>query len=101
MEGKSLALVLKCPDHQEGPQTRSPDANPKHVGKRLTRRRLHRAADHVLGKSLDPVNLCGNVGLRSGIWGKVWAAQPVMAHLTSFIGIGDRPGFEGCHRSKG
>ena len=101
MEREPFTLGLQRPDHQQRAQTRSPDPNPKHIGKCLAARRLNPAADHVLGKSLDPVNLRGDVGRNCGIWGQLRAAQPIMADLASFIRIGDRPGLEGGHRSKG
>ena len=69
MERQPLALGLQRPDHQQRAQARSPDPNPKHVGKRLAGGRLDHAADHVLGKSLDPINLRGDVGRNCGIWG--------------------------------
>ena len=101
MERQAAPFLLQGADHQQRPQARAADTDPEHIGEGRAGRGADRAGQQIGAKALDPIDLTGNQGARLGIRRQGGVAQPVVTHLTVFVGVGDRSAFEGLHGGEG
>ena len=101
VERQAGVLLLQGPHHQQRPQTGATDADPEHIGEGRSAWRTDLASEQGLGEGVDALHLKPDVIGGGGIGGQLRSSQPVMAHLTLLIAIGDRTGLEGSHGGKG